>query len=154
MRTGRGRAIERAEVFEILARADAHNLVLQPSHSERASFMCTCCGCCGGVLGGIKRHPRPAEIVSSAFIAHYDADLCIGCETCLERCQMEALTAEGGIVAYDAGRCIGCGLCVTTCPSGALTLQRVPGRERVELAPDLSTTWRQLAAEQARREQG
>jgi Fe-S-cluster-containing hydrogenase component 2 len=152
VRTGRGRAIDQAEVFEILTRADAHNLVLQPSHSEQASFICTCCGCCCGVLQGIKRHPRPAEVVSSAFIARYDAGLCQGCEACLERCQMDALTPDDGIVAFDAGRCIGCGLCVSTCPSGALTLERKPGSEQIELAPDLSTTWRQLAAEQARRE--
>lgn len=153
VRTGRGRAIGQAEVFALLAAADAHNLVLQPSHSERASFMCMCCGCCCGVLNAIKHQPKPAEVVSSAFIARYDAELCQGCETCLERCQMDALRPDDGIVAFDADRCIGCGLCVSTCPSGALTLQRVPGREHLPVAPDLSTTWRQLAAEQARRDQ-
>ncbi len=152
-RTGRGRYIDRAEVLALLALADAHNLVLQPSHSERASFMCLCCGCCCGVLGWIKRQPVPAEAVSSAFIARYDADLCQGCETCLDRCQMDALSPDDGIVAFDADRCIGCGLCVSTCPSGALSLQRVPGRERIRLAPDLSTAWREIAQEQARREQ-
>jgi ferredoxin len=139
-------------VFALLAQADAHNLVLQPSHSEHASFMCLCCGCCCGVLGGIKRHPKPAEFVSSAFIARYDAELCQGCETCLERCQMDALSADGDIVALDADRCIGCGLCVSTCPSGALTLQRKPGRQRVRLPPDLSAAWREIAQEQAQRE--
>ncbi|MFO7696290.1 MAG: hypothetical protein R6X16_03945 [Anaerolineae bacterium] len=34
VRTGRGRAIERAEVFEILRRADEANLVLEPSNSR------------------------------------------------------------------------------------------------------------------------
>ncbi|MFN2231095.1 MAG: 4Fe-4S dicluster domain-containing protein [Anaerolineae bacterium] len=152
-RTGRGRAIDRAEVLEILARADAHNLVLQPSHSQQADFICCCCGCCCGVLGWIKAQPRPAEAASSAFIARYDAELCQGCETCLDRCQMDALRADDGIVALDADRCIGCGLCVTTCPSGALTLQRKPGYERAAPAPDMDTTLRDLAAEQARRAQ-
>jgi formate hydrogenlyase subunit 6/NADH:ubiquinone oxidoreductase subunit I len=153
VQTGRGQAIDQDEVFALLALADAHNLVLQPSHSERASFMCLCCGCCCGVLAGIKRHPKPAEFVSSAFIARYDADLCQGCETCLERCQMDALSPDDGIIAFDADRCIGCGLCVSTCPSGALTLERKPESKQLLLAPDLSTTWRELAAEQAQREQ-
>jgi electron transport complex protein RnfB len=152
-RTGRGRAIDRAEMLDLLARADAHNLVLQPSHSQRADFICTCCGCCCGVLAGIKAQPKPAEYVSSAFIARYDADLCQGCETCLDRCQMDALTAEDSGVAFDADRCIGCGLCVTTCPSGALTLQRKPGYERMQLAPDWDTTLHEIAEEQARRAQ-
>jgi electron transport complex protein RnfB len=152
-RTGRARAIDQAEVFEILAQADAHNLVLQPSQSERASFICTCCGCCCGALGWIKAQPKPAEAVSSAFVAQFDAELCQGCETCLDRCQMDALTADDGGVAFDADRCIGCGLCVSTCPSGALTLQRKAGYQGVALAPDLDTTLREIAEEQARREQ-
>jgi electron transport complex protein RnfB len=150
-RTGRGRAIDRAEMLALLAQADAHNLVLQPSHSQRADFICACCGCCCGVLGWIKRQPKPAEAASSAFIAQYDADLCEGCETCLDRCQMDALTAQDGGVAFDGDRCIGCGLCVSTCPSGALTLQRKPGYEQTRLAPDWDTTLRELAEEQARR---
>jgi hypothetical protein len=35
----------------------------------------------------------------------------------------------------------------------ALTLQRKPGSERVRLPPDLSTAWREIAEEQARREE-
>jgi electron transport complex protein RnfB len=150
--TGRGRYIDQDEVFALLAQADAHNLVLQPSHSNRPSFMCLCCGCCCGVLRWLKDQPKPAEAASSAFIARFDAELCQGCETCLDRCQMEALSADGHRVALDVDRCIGCGLCVSTCPSGALTLERKPDGERVQLPPDLSTTWREIAREQARRE--
>jgi electron transport complex protein RnfB len=125
--------------------------VLQPTHSERASAICTCCGCCCGVLRWIKRQPKPAQAASSAFIAHFDAELCQGCETCLDRCQMEALSADGDRVALDADRCIGCGLCVSTCPSGALTLQRKPGSERVRLPPDLSAAWHEIVQEQRER---
>ena len=153
VRTGRGRYISQVDVFELLAQADAHNLVLQPTHSEQAAAMCLCCGCCCGVLNWIKHQPVPAEAASSAFIAHHDPALCQGCETCLERCQMDALRADGDRVAFDAARCIGCGLCVSTCPSGALTLQRKPGSERVRLPPDLDTAWREIVAEQAQRGQ-
>jgi H+/Na+-translocating ferredoxin:NAD+ oxidoreductase subunit B len=152
VRNGRGRTIDQAEVFALLAQADAHNLVLQPTQSQRTAAICMCCGCCCGVLGWLKRQPKPAEAASSAFIARFDAALCVGCETCLDRCQMEALRADGDRVALNADRCIGCGLCVSTCPSGALSLQRKPGGEHVQLPPDLSATWREIAREQARRE--
>jgi formate hydrogenlyase subunit 6/NADH:ubiquinone oxidoreductase subunit I len=151
VQTKRGRAIDRAEVFELLAQADAHNLVLQPTHSERVAGMCLCCGCCCGVLRGLQHQPKPADAVSSAFIARFDAELCQGCETCNERCQMGAFSVDEGIVAYDADRCIGCGLCVSTCPSGALTLQRKPGREHLRLAADFAATWHEIAREQAQR---
>jgi Pyruvate/2-oxoacid:ferredoxin oxidoreductase delta subunit len=146
---GRGRYIDRAELDEILARADAANLVLQPSNSQEISWICCCCGCCCGVLHGLQHAPKPSEAVASAFIATLDAELCAGCWTCLERCQMGALTEDGDHVALNADRCIGCGLCVSTCPSGALTLARKPEREWTPPPPDIETTWRTIAAARA-----
>ena len=49
-------------------------------------------------------------------------DKCTGCETCLDRCQMEAITIENDTTAINLERCIGCGLCVPTCPEDAIHL--------------------------------
>jgi ferredoxin len=152
VRGGMGRTIDRAEVNEVLARADAANLVLQPSNSTEIAFICCCCGCCCGVLAGLKRHPRPAEAVVSAFVARLEPDLCQGCWTCLERCQMEALTEDGDRVSLNADRCIGCGLCVSSCPDGALTLVRKPGGAGERMPATLDATWRAIS--QARAESG
>jgi Pyruvate/2-oxoacid:ferredoxin oxidoreductase delta subunit len=142
VRDGRGRSIDRSEVLKILARADAANLVLQPSNSINPSFICCCCGCCCGILGGLKDHPRPSEIVASSFIAKYEPEICTGCWTCLERCQMQALTEEVDRVTLDTNRCIGCGLCVSTCPSGALSLVRKPDSECTQIPDTMDATWR------------
>jgi NAD-dependent dihydropyrimidine dehydrogenase PreA subunit len=145
----RGRYVSRAEVAEILARADAANLVLQPTNSREAAAICCCCGCCCGVLGGLKHHPKPSEAVASAFIAALEPETCVGCWTCLERCQMEALAADGDRVALNTDRCIGCGLCVSTCPSGALTLVRKPDSERMQVPATMDATWRIIGRAQA-----
>jgi len=147
VRTGRGRRIERAEVKEILIRANDANLVLQPSNSQDVAAICCCCGCCCGVLGGLRHHPKPAEAVVNAFAAQLDADLCQGCWVCLERCQMEALSEDGDHVALDADRCIGCGLCVSTCPSGALTLVRKPESKQTPIPPTMDDTWHTIAVQ-------
>ena len=147
VRTGRGRAIDRGEVLEILARADEANLVLQPTNSQRILAICCCCGCCCGILRGLQRQEKPAEAVSSAFIASLDPEACQGCWVCLERCQMQALSEDGDRVAFNADRCIGCGLCVSTCPSGALTLERKPGIEYVPV--DMRAAWQEAVAMQA-----
>ena len=77
--------------------------------------------------------PRPAEIVISNYYALVDSDLCAACETCLDRCQMEAITIGPEEVAeVNLDRCIGCGLCVTTCTTEALSLQPKPEEERRE----------------------
>jgi ferredoxin len=147
-RTGRGRAIDRSEMMALIARADAANLVLQPSNSQDIKFICCCCGCCCGVLGGLKSHPRPADVVASSFIASLAPEVCKGCLTCLDRCQMQALIPDGDRVALKAERCIGCGLCVSTCPSGALTLNRKPETERMHVPPTMDATWHLISQAQ------
>jgi len=129
-RNGLGRAINQQEALAILQRANEVGLVLQPSNGRAASFMCCCCGCCCGVLRSIKRHPQPASIVSTPFIATADPETCTGCGACIERCQMEALQLRDGKVTLDIDRCIGCGLCVSTCPTGSLTLSRKQASEQ------------------------
>jgi ferredoxin len=140
--TGMGRSITKTEVMDILAGADQANLVLQPSNAQEIQFICCCCGCCCGILRGLRHQPKPAEAVSSAFIATLDAELCLGCWTCLERCQMEALSEDGDSVSLNQDRCIGCGLCVSTCPSGALTLKRKPENEWIKVPPTFQDTLR------------
>jgi ferredoxin len=149
VRDGRGRTIDRAEVMAILARADEANLVLQPTNSQYLGAICCCCGCCCGVLRGLQNQPKPAEAVASSFIAQLDADLCAACWTCLDRCQMQALSEDGDRVTLNADGCIGCGLCVSTCPSGALTLERKPDSQIAPVPPTLEDAWREIAAAQA-----
>jgi Na+-translocating ferredoxin:NAD+ oxidoreductase subunit B len=124
VRTGRGRAISREEALEILRRAEKAGLVLQPANAKDPLFICTCCGCCCGVLRSLKRDPKPASLVSSPFLASLDTDTCKGCGACVKRCQMEALQLDDDKAALNLDRCIGCGLCVSTCPTASLSLVR------------------------------
>lgn len=124
VRHGLGRSISMEEALHILEIADEAGLVLQPNNAQKANFMCCCCGDCCGVLRNIKRHPRPAEIVSSAYYAESDDQICNGCGDCVERCQMEAINVDEGYAMINLERCIGCGLCVTTCSTEAIHLVR------------------------------
>ncbi|TAL35229.1 MAG: 4Fe-4S dicluster domain-containing protein [Spirochaetes bacterium] len=120
---GMGRGISADEAIRILTTAQETGLVTQPATAQNPAGMCCCCGDCCGVLGAIKKHPRPAEIVFSNYQARVDADACTGCESCLERCQMDAITMNaGGTAEIGLERCIGCGLCVTACPAEAVSL--------------------------------
>jgi Na+-translocating ferredoxin:NAD+ oxidoreductase subunit B len=125
-RNGLGRFITLEETLEIIKKAEAEGLVLQPSNTQEIVNICCCCGDCCQMLLHLKRSPKPALAVSSPFTAAYDPDLCVGCEACTDRCQMEALAMADGRTVLNADRCIGCGLCVGSCPSGALTLARKP----------------------------
>lgn len=128
-----GRVIDQQEALDILKKADEAGLVLQSSNSQKIVNICCCCGCCCQVLKSFKRHPEPASLVSSPFVATANRDTCEGCGTCLKRCQMEALRLEDEKVVLEIDRCIGCGLCVSTCPTGSLTLVRRPESEQPEV---------------------
>jgi len=136
-RLGVGRAIDQEEALSILTQAEEAGLVLQPSNTQKAGFIC-CCGDCCEVLAIAKRHPRPAEILVSPFRAVVDEALCSACGDCEFRCQMEAIGVDNGYAVVNHDRCIGCGLCVTTCPDEAVTLVRKPETEQVPVP--LNTT--------------
>ena len=128
---GMARWITQEEALEIMDLCDESGLVPQPTNSQNPIAICNCCGDCCGVLRSLRKHPRPADMVLSNYYAEVDPDLCSACETCLERCQMDAITmGEDDTAVINLERCIGCGLCVTTCTTEALKLQTKPAEER------------------------
>ena len=130
IKNGLGRPSDKQEILDALKAANDYALVLQPGNSKEIVNICCCCGCCCGVLTSLKKLPAPAGFVSSPFTVEADVAKCEGCETCVDRCQMDALSMVDEKVVLNPDFCIGCGLCVTTCPSGALTLRRKPETEQ------------------------
>ncbi len=132
------RNISKEKCLSIIDRAEKEGLVLQPGNSLQPFCICLCCGCCCGVLTSAKKYPKPAELVASNYYAKINAELCNGCEICIKRCQMEAISIEDKKAIVDLDRCIGCGLCVTTCKTKAASLiekeqKTVPPRNAVKL---------------------
>jgi electron transport complex protein RnfB len=123
---GMGRFITIDEAKEIVKKNEEAGLVMQPFNSQKIGGMCSCCGDCCGVLRSLKMHPNPAKMVQSNYFARVDEAECTGCETCVNRCQIEAIEVLDGISTIDLNRCIGCGLCVTTCPVDAIELIKKP----------------------------
>jgi Fe-S-cluster-containing hydrogenase component 2 len=149
-RNGVGRVIDLQETLEILSKAEEAGLVLQPSNSKSVLWICCCCGCCCQVLKAFKRHPRPGELVSSAFVATVDAESCEGCAICIDRCQMQALQLVDDKVVLAQDRCIGCGLCVSTCPTGSLQLVRKPDSAQPRVPADMEKTYVKLARQRGK----
>jgi NAD-dependent dihydropyrimidine dehydrogenase PreA subunit len=122
------REITREEALAIIEQNQKDGLVLQPSNTEHADFICSCCGCCCGMLSLHKKLPRPLEFWATNFHAVVDIDLCDGCGACAKRCQVGAASVaeKKQPATVDLNRCIGCGLCVPTCPKKALSLLNKP----------------------------
>jgi Na+-translocating ferredoxin:NAD+ oxidoreductase RNF subunit RnfB len=149
---GMGRYISIDEAKEIVIANEKAGLVMQPFNSQKAGGMCSCCGCCCGVLRGIKSLPVPADAVKSNYYAVVDADECTGCETCIDRCQMDAITMVDDIAQIALERCIGCGLCVTTCPTEALSLVKKADDQLYEPPKSGGETYIRIASERGKLE--
>jgi electron transport complex protein RnfB len=122
-----GRTISKNEAYEVLNKSEEAGLVHLTFNVESGHFfICNCCGCCCGVLRGIKELGIPAsKVVNSHYYAKIDPDACEACGICAdERCQVDAI--EEGEDAYEIikDKCIGCGLCISTCPNEAIQLVR------------------------------
>ena len=127
IKMGEGTEITKEEALEILQKSEEEGLVLQPSNAQEPEFICCCCGCCCGMLEGvISKLPNPLDFWISNYYAEVDQELCSGCLTCIDRCNVNAIKFKKSINSSKVNlrRCIGCGLCVTTCPEEAITLHK------------------------------
>ena len=77
-------------------------LVFQPSNAKKPINICLCCGCCCQVLKNMRALDKPALAVHTNYYARVIADRCVACETCLDRCQMDAVSIDGGL-GFRAG---------------------------------------------------
>ncbi|MGD8367820.1 MAG: 4Fe-4S binding protein [Desulfobacterales bacterium] len=123
---GTGRQIDRKGAIALLEENQKEGLVLQPSNTQKAEFICSCCGCCCGILDIHKHLPKPLDFFATNYHAKIDADACDGCGVCESRCQVGAVRVmeKTGIAAVDTERCLGCGVCIPTCPNEALSLEK------------------------------
>jgi Pyruvate/2-oxoacid:ferredoxin oxidoreductase delta subunit len=128
-----GREISREEAIAFIELNQKEGLVLQPTNSEIVEFICSCCGCCCGMLGIYQDLPKPLEFWATNFYATVDSQVCESCGLCVKRCQVNAVSIaqkkQPAVVNRD--RCLGCGLCVPACPTQAMTLVKKP----VEVKP-------------------
>jgi electron transport complex protein RnfB len=126
IRLGNGRSIEMEEALSILEKNVKEGMVLQPSNTEKADFICSCCGCCCGMLRMQQFLPKPLDYWASNFYASIDTDTCEGCGKCRKKCQVGAIkmAEKKQPPVIDRNRCIGCGLCVVACPTEAMALQK------------------------------
>ncbi|MHB8095435.1 MAG: DUF362 domain-containing protein [Candidatus Aminicenantales bacterium] len=126
IKAGISRPVSRTEALEIARQNEAEGLVLQPSNDQKVEFLCSCCGCCCGMLSMQKWLPKPVDFWAANFYAAVDAESCSGCGTCVERCLVKAaiLDEKTGVSRINLDRCIGCGNCVTSCPTGSLSLTK------------------------------
>jgi len=123
-----GRKLDKAEALNILKKAEDAGLVHASINRQDIDFLCNCCPCHSMILKTTLAYPKPGLSLASGFQPVWDSDLCTGCEICVERCPMDALTTSvENVPTIDMDRCIGCGVCATGCPMEAISLEQRQG---------------------------
>jgi len=122
---GFGKRITKEEAHEIVELSEKAGLMHNVgNYSDKAFFVCNCCGCCCEFLATAKRAQNNTVLEYANFIVKADKETCSGCGDCIERCQVEALSLEGEVISVNENMCFGCGNCVSVCPTECLTMER------------------------------
>ena len=142
VRHGHAREVEVPEAMEILHRVQERDLVqFGENVREGVNFVCNCCGCCCEAMIAARRFAAAHPIHTTPFLPAVEDVRCSGCERCVRKCPVEALSAVSAndphrprrtVARIDLERCLGCGVCVRACREGALRLE---DRGRRELTP-------------------
>ena len=53
--------------------------------------------------------------------AKVNPEKCVGCDSCVGACPVEAISMADGHAQVNADSCVDCGACVGTCPAEAIT---------------------------------
>ena len=139
---GQGKRISREEAVAYFDEMQELGLIGNTDNCiEGSSVICMCCGCCCSQVRGRTRWGNMDAVLPSNFLPEAGED-CIGCELCVERCLLDALSMndETGRPVVDPDKCIGCGVCAITCPQETLELHRHERSTAKETARELLKT--------------
>ncbi len=138
IRRGLAREISKEKAKEIFEQSRSAGLVQVGDNVKRNfNYLCNCCGCCCGQLGGFKKLKPFAAVHSSNFIAKVNVEKCNGCGLCAKKCQVEAMAMKhknenlkGKEKERPANKyaevhedyCLGCGICAHFCKAKAVDM--------------------------------
>ena len=132
VRMGVARPITVEEAMRILEESKEAGLAQTGENVQRkVAYICSCCGCCCGMVQAIKTFDIRSAIVTSNWISEVDISKCKGCGKCAKVCPVEAIEiAQEGEgkkkrkwAVCDETLCLGCGVCYSACKFGGISMK-------------------------------
>ncbi len=124
----KSREITKDEAVRILKAENARGHVSHAFFKDvmmgRFYAICNCCSCC---CGAMKAHRHGLNMLcSSGYLAEVNAENCVRCGLCAEKCQFKAIGFNKDSAVIREDKCMGCGVCIQSCSKDALKLRLAP----------------------------
>jgi ferredoxin len=134
--------VSKEEAMKILKKCEDDGLVHKAFHThldpmKEIDGLCNCCKCCCGTFEMHFSGATPLMDLTS-YLAKINEEDCVGCGTCVEQCNAEAIELVDTIAHIDENKCIGCGICAHLCPENAIELNRIEQRKVYVPPPKLT----------------
>ena len=138
---GTGRKLSYEEALTIVDEIEQDGLIhnWRNDRNMAMTVMCNCCIDCCMIWHPVDTygHDIGKYWAKSRFMAQVDQDLCIGCQTCVERCMFDAIEmvkvpgSKKLKASINPEKCFGCGMCVLKCEPLALSMKTVRPPEHI-----------------------
>lgn len=154
---GAGRSVSPDEALHLLRDLEASGLVhLVANRLDNHMMVCNCCKHdCVILNAGLYHGGLTQALARSPYRAVLDGDFCIGCGTCVDSCNFEAIElavdhpGSDLTARIDEERCWGCGVCVDLCDQGSISLVRTStNSEKPGDVPSFLDRWRSIGGAQ------
>jgi NAD-dependent dihydropyrimidine dehydrogenase PreA subunit len=124
---GHGRELTYEQAVDLLGKCEEDGLVHMGA-LPGFGILCNCCNhACLNILG--LKIGLPHAMAPGPFVAVSNEDVCTACETCADRCPVDAVKVDE-VSVVDGDTCIGCGVCVVGCTTESMRLERRPEADK------------------------
>lgn len=124
-----GKKVSKTEAMAVLDRSEAAGLIhMSRNTTDDIEFLCNCDRWHCAIVTHLLKQPKPGWVFNSGYQPLFDAERCVACETCIDRCPPAALAmGEDQLPLVDLDRCFGCAVCATGCTEEAIAMEAKPG---------------------------
>jgi len=145
------RQVGREAAQQVLDKSEDAGLIhMSRNTTEDIEFICNCDRWHCEAVAGVLTQSKPALFFNSGFEPRFDSNLCVACETCIDRCPPEALVmGDNDVPEVNLDRYFGCAVCATGCPSEAIAMVSkpdfpVPPKDPKELVTSLKASYAKI----------
>jgi ferredoxin len=142
IKRGTGVKLSTKEALDLLDKIEEDGLIHKWANKAEAYGVAVACQCCRDCCFPYAALDQAKISIGTAweksrYEAYVDTEKCTGCQTCVDRCQFDAIEmqkvpgSKKMKALVDGEKCFGCGVCVVGCDKGGMKIKAVRPPEHI-----------------------